>query len=111
MTDRKPHGEPPLPGLTQAEQDLVHHYLRAVDLLGRLNPAHEPGRIPTYACTHAAQALVSAAKELVQALEAMVERGEKEIFAPTLTRAMLLLGAERRTERVRIEDKGPEWPI
>ncbi|WP_207926989.1 hypothetical protein [Actinocrispum wychmicini] len=95
----------PLPGMTRAEQDLVHHYLRAVDLMGRLNPAHEPGRIPTIAVTHAAQALVSAARELVKALEAMVDRGEKEIYAPTLTRAMLLLDAQRRTERVLIQDK------
>jgi hypothetical protein len=94
----------PLPGLTQAEQDLVHHYLRAVDLMGRLNPAHAPGRIPTVAITHTAQALVSTARELTKALEAMLERGEKEIYGPTLTRAMLLLDGQRRTERVQIKD-------
>jgi hypothetical protein len=99
----------PLPGMTRAEQDLVHHYLRAVDLMGRLNPAHEPGRIPTVAITHTAQALVAAAKELTKALEDMLERGEKEIYGPTLTRAMLLLDAQRRTERVVIRhDEGRE---
>jgi hypothetical protein len=100
----------PLPGMTQAEQDLVHHYLRAVDLMGRLNPAHEPGRIRTVAITHTAQALVSAARELTRALEAMLARGEKDIYGPTLTRAMLLLDAQRRTERVLIRDEG-EGPV
>ena len=38
---------PTFPGLTLAEQQLVEGYLRVADLLGRMNPGREPGRIPT----------------------------------------------------------------
>ena len=96
--------EPPrLPALTVAEKDLVHHYLRAVDLVGRLNPSHEAGRIPTSAFRHSAQALMATAREINTAVERMLDRGETDIFAPTLTRAMLMLDAERRSERTAIK--------
>ena len=32
----------------------------------------------------------------------MIERGEGEIYGPTLTRAMLLMDADARTARVRV---------
>jgi hypothetical protein len=40
----------------------------------------------------------------------MVARGEKDIYGPTLTRAMLLLDAQRRTERVLIRDEEDDPP-
>jgi hypothetical protein len=95
--------EPPtFPGLTLAEQQLVEGYLRVADLLGRINPGREPGRIPTKYYRNPAQALVAAARDLAATVEAMIERGEGEIYGPTLTRAMLLMDAEARTGRVRV---------
>jgi len=85
-----------------AEQQLVEGYLRLADLLGRINPAREPGRIPTKYYRNPAQALVAAARDLAATVEAMIERGEGEIYGPTLTRAMLLMDAEARTGRVRV---------
>lgn len=90
------------PGLTLAEQDLVEGYLRIADLLGRMNPAREPSRLPTSYYRNPAQALVAAARELAAAVEAMIERGETEIYGPTLTRAMLMMDAEARTGRTRV---------
>jgi hypothetical protein len=101
--------EPPrLPALTVAEKDLVHHYLRAVDIVGRLNPSYEPGRVPTSAFRQSAQALLAAARQINDAVERMIDRGESDIFAPTLTRAMLMLDAERRSERAAIRDRFPD---
>lgn len=91
--------------MTAAEKELAHYLLRAVDLLGRMNPSREPGRIPTSSYRHSAQALVAAAREINAAVERMIERGEDELFAPTLTRAMVLLGAEKRSERVVIRNR------
>jgi len=88
---------PRLPALTRAESDLVDRYLEACDLLGRINPAR--GR-DTYGGLRAAQALVAKATELREALALMHERGENEVHAPTLARAMRVLDGERRTGRV-----------
>src|SRR5437763_15596110 len=89
-----------LPGLTRAEQDFVHHYLRMIDLLARINPAHETARMPTTLYVSTVQALVAAANELSGAVTPMRERGEADVFAPTLAAAVLRLGAERRTRRL-----------
>ncbi|MET7767184.1 hypothetical protein [Nocardia sp. NPDC005366] len=94
-----------LPGLTAAEKELVDQLLRAIDLLGRMNPSREPGRIPTSAYRHSAQALLAAARNINAAIEHMIDRGETELFAPTLTRAMTLLDAEKRSERVVIRNR------
>ncbi|MFI9757389.1 hypothetical protein ACIHFB_05540 [Streptomyces sp. NPDC051963] len=88
---------PPLPALTCAEGELIDRYLDVVDLLGRINPAHHGD---TYRGLRAAQALVSKASELRDALALMHQRGETELHAPTLTRAMRVLDGERRTARV-----------
>ncbi|WP_207387008.1 hypothetical protein [Frankia sp. Cppng1_Ct_nod] len=48
----------------------------------------------------AAQALVSAARDALQAAETMIEREEKELHAPTMATAMAALDGERRTARV-----------
>ncbi|MFB8776692.1 hypothetical protein [Streptomyces broussonetiae] len=88
---------PPLPALTRAEGELIDRYLDAVDLLGRINPAR-PG--DTYRGLRAAQALVRTAAELRDALALMHQRGETELHAPILERALRVLDGERRTARV-----------
>ncbi|MFJ3334293.1 hypothetical protein [Streptomyces sp. NPDC086766] len=88
---------PPLPALTRAEAELIDRYLDAVDLLGRVNPARHEG---TYRALRAAQALVRKAIELRDALALMHERGETELHADTLARALRVLDGERRTSRV-----------
>lgn len=88
---------PPLPALTRAEADLIDRYLEVVDLLGRINPAL-PG--DTYRGLRAAQALVGKATALRDALTLMHQRGETELHAATLGRALRVLDGERRTARL-----------
>ncbi|MFE0727096.1 hypothetical protein [Streptomyces antibioticus] len=88
---------PPLPALTRAEADLIDRYLDVVDQLGRINPAYHGD---TYRGLRAAQALVARAAELRDALTLMHQRGESELHAPTLARALRVLDGERRTARV-----------
>ncbi|MFE7120444.1 hypothetical protein ACFU99_33960 [Streptomyces sp. NPDC057654] len=95
---------PPLPSLTRAESELVDRYLEAVDLLGRVNPARGHS---TYAALRAAQALAAKAAGLRDALAVMHERGESELHAATLERALRVLDGERRTGRVSI----PPGPV
>ncbi len=89
-----------LPALTEAEKDLVDGYLRVVDVVARLNPARDSGHFATRGCVLAAQALVAAARDVLRAAETMAERGEDELYAPTLAAAMRELDGERRTARV-----------
>ncbi|GAA4929280.1 hypothetical protein ACFPM3_24945 [Streptomyces coeruleoprunus] len=95
---------PPLPALTRAEGAYVDGYLDVVDLLGRLNPARASH---TYGALRAAQALVTRATALRDALTLMHERGENEVHAPTLARALRALDGERRTGRVTV----PQDPV
>lgn len=88
---------PPLPALTRAEAELIDRYLDVVDLLGRINPAQEGD---TYRGLRAAQALKSRATALCDALATMHRRGETELHAGTLVRALRVLDGERRTARV-----------
>ncbi|MFC8035895.1 hypothetical protein F6Q10_30920 [Streptomyces vinaceus] len=88
---------PPLPALTRAEAELIDRYLEVVDLLGRVNPAR-PG--DTYRSLRAAQTLVGKAVALRDALTVMHRRGETELHAETLARALRVLDGERRTARV-----------
>ncbi|KPI16696.1 hypothetical protein OK074_8308 [Actinobacteria bacterium OK074] len=90
---------PPLPALTQAEAELIDRYLDVVDLLGRINPARPSD---TYRGLRAAQALVSKATELRDALTLMHQRGESELHGPTLARALRVLDGERRAARVTV---------
>ncbi|MFF9559133.1 hypothetical protein ACF1DY_25375 [Streptomyces albus] len=92
-----PPEPPPLPALTRAECDVIDAYLDALDLLGRINPAR--GR-DTYRGLRAAQGLVAAATRLRDALTLMHERGESELHAATLERALRLLDGERRAALV-----------
>ncbi len=89
---------PRLPALTDAECSLIDHYLALVDLMARINPARSAGR--TYVCLRAAQSLVGEARALLDAVELMWERGEREIHVSTLTRALRALDGERRAGRV-----------
>ncbi|MEU0395368.1 hypothetical protein ABZ208_21770 [Streptomyces sp. NPDC006208] len=88
---------PPLPALTRAEADFIDSYLAVVDLLGRINPARAGH---TYGALRAAQALVSSAAALKEALTLMHMRGESEVHAATLAEALRVLDGERRANRV-----------
>ncbi|MDT3400519.1 hypothetical protein RKE29_28580 [Streptomyces sp. B1866] len=94
----------PLPALTRAEGELVDRYLEALDLMGRINPARGGD---TYRGLRAAQALVRKAAELRDALALMHERGESEVHATTLARALRVLDGERRSGRVAVPPAGP----
>lgn len=98
-----PPEPPPLPALTRAEAELIDRYLDVVDLLGRINPARSGD---TYRGLRAAQALVSRAAELRDALALMHQRGETELHAATLARALRTLDGDRRTARVTVPPDG-----
>ncbi|MGW2343251.1 hypothetical protein [Streptomyces sp. NPDC001661] len=95
---------PPLPAMTRAECELVDRYLEVVDLIARINPARGDD---TYSGLRAAQALVSRAVELRDALNLMHQRGESRVHASTLARALRVLDGERRTNRVTL----PSEPV
>ncbi len=88
---------PPLPALTRAESEFIDGYLDVVDLLGRINPSRGTH---TYGALRAAQALVGRATALRDAVTLMHLRGESEVHAATLGRALRVLDGERRTQRV-----------
>lgn len=104
MTAVRPPEPPHLPALTRAEGAYVDGYLDVVDLLGRLNPACSHH---TYSALRAAQALVGRATALREALNLMHQRGENEVHARTLARALRALDGERRTRRVTL----PQDPV
>lgn len=87
----------PLPAPTRTEAELMDGCLDVVDMLGRINPAHQGD---TYRGLRAAQALVTKAIALRDALSPMHRRGESELHAPTLARALRVLDGERRTAPV-----------
>ena len=88
---------PPLPALTRAEAELSPRSLAVAALLGRVTPAQGGD---TYRGLRAAQALVGKAVALRDALTLMHRRGESELHAETLARALRVLDGERRTARV-----------
>ncbi|MEU6947281.1 hypothetical protein [Streptomyces sp. NPDC046332] len=92
---------PPLPALTRAEGEFIDAYLEVVDLLGRINPSRGSH---TYGALRAAQALVGKANALRDALTVMHVRGESEVHAETLTRALRVLDGERRAHRVTVPE-------
>ena len=94
-----------MPALTDAECSVIDHYLAVVDLLGRINPARAGGH--TYTGLRAAQSLATEARALLEALELMWSRGERELHVPTLTRALRALDGERRAARVTIPPGTP----
>jgi hypothetical protein len=91
---------PRVPALTDAECSFVDAYLAMVDLLARVNPARSTGS--AYGSLRAAQSLPGQARALLEALELMWARGERELHVPTLTQALRALDGERRTTRVTI---------
>ncbi|GFH34757.1 hypothetical protein SCWH03_09710 [Streptomyces pacificus] len=90
---------PPLPALTRAESEVIDSYLQVVDQLGRINPARGSH---TYGALRAAQALVSGATALRDALTVMHTRGENELHATTLARALRVLDGARRASLISI---------
>jgi len=92
------HDIPRVPALTDAECSFIDRYLAVVDLVARINPARSTGH--AYACLRAAQALAGEARALLEAVELMWERGEREIHVTTLTQALRALDGDRRTGRV-----------
>lgn len=80
-----------LPALTRAEADLIDSYLSALKYLGRVNPALGES---TYGALVAAQALVSHATALRDALSTMDERGETTLHHKTLARALRALDVD-----------------
>ena len=90
---------PRLPALTRAEGELIDRYLEVVDLLGRINPARGSD---TYGALRAAQALAGKAAALRDALTVMHQRGESQVHAATLARALRVLDGERRAGRVTV---------
>ncbi|MFF8914109.1 hypothetical protein ACF08M_12475 [Streptomyces sp. NPDC015032] len=95
----QPSELPPLPALTCAEGEFIDRYLEVLDQLGRINPAHGGD---TYSALRAAQALASRAGALRDALASMHERGEAQLHAVTLARALRVLDGERRAGRVTV---------
>ena len=95
-----PGDAPRVPALTDAECSFIDHYLALIDLVGRINPARSAGH--AYACLRTAQALVGEAKALLDALELMWQRGEREIHVATLTQALRALDGESRAGRITI---------
>jgi hypothetical protein len=89
---------PRLPALTDAECSFVDHYLAVVDLVARINPARSKGH--AYATLRAAQELAGEARALLEAIELMWRRGEREIHVSTLTRTLRALDGDRRAGRV-----------
>ena len=94
-----------MPALTDAECSVVDHYLAVVDLLARINPARARGH--AYPALRAAQSLATEARALLEALELMWSRGERELHVPTLTQALLALDGERRAARVTVPPGTP----
>jgi len=92
------HDTPRVPALTDAECSFIDHYLAVVDLVARINPARSTGH--AYASLRAAQALAGEATALLEAVEVMWERGEREIHVTTLTQALRALDGDRRAGRV-----------
>lgn len=90
---------PPLPALTRSEGELIDCYLEVVDLLGRINPSRTND---TYDALRAAQALVSRAVALREALTVMHLRGETDLHHATLGRALRVLDGERRSGLVAV---------
>ena len=88
---------PPLPALTRAEGELIDRYLDVVDLLGRINPARARGHLRRTARRAGAGGRAAALRD---ALTLMHQRGESELHAATLARALRVLDGERRTARV-----------
>ncbi|WP_290864002.1 hypothetical protein [Hamadaea sp.] len=88
-----------MPALTRAEADVVDAYVAVLASLARVNPARQD---ETYGALRAAQALVSQATALRDALALMFQRGETTVHSSTLVRALLILDAEKSIDRLSV---------
>ncbi|MEV6534178.1 hypothetical protein AB0M86_32050 [Streptomyces sp. NPDC051639] len=76
---------------------MVDSYLTVLKRLSSVNPAQTTG---TYTALRAAQALVSEARALRDALSLMFERHEKEIHVRTMAEALQSLDGDRILSRL-----------
>lgn len=95
----------PLPGLTEAEHDLVTSYRRVLELLGRIDPAR-PG-LALHGADRAAADLEREARALRAALQAMRERGEDELFPATLATVLRAMDTDRLVRRLLLPPEPP----
>ena len=86
-----------MPALTRAEADVVDSYSAILEHLSRINPARQDD---TYGALRSAQALVTEATALRDALALMFERGETAFHSTTLVRALRVLDADKRIGRL-----------
>lgn len=90
----------PLPSLTAAEADLLDHYVRMLELLARVNPAGTASTV--HGCLVAAQALISEARALYDALTMMQSRGQDEVFNRVLALTLRHLEADKYLARLEL---------
>ena len=88
----------PLPGLTEAEHDLVTSYRRVLELLTRLDPTREA--VTVAGATRAAEALQSEVGRLLAALRAMPGRGQDELYPATLATVLRAMGTDDLVARL-----------
>ncbi|MFF8833380.1 hypothetical protein [Streptomyces sp. NPDC015131] len=86
-----------IPALTEAESQVVDAYLAVLKRLHSVNPTRTTG---TYTALRAAQALVSEARALRDALTTMFDRRESEIHVRTMARALRSLDGDRFLPRL-----------
>ena len=88
----------PLPGLTEAEHALVTSYRRVLELLTRLDPTRDG--VALAGATRAAEALVPEARRRLEALRAMPERGQDELFPEALATVLREMGVDDLVARL-----------
>ncbi len=93
-----------LPGLTEAEAEVLERYARVLELLARINPARTGSAVA--GCVQSAAALAAEAKALHRAFETMQMRGQSELFGSVLTPVLHHLEVERHLARLGIHDRG-----
>ncbi|WP_330461221.1 hypothetical protein [Streptomyces sp. NBC_00820] len=96
-----------MPALTDAESRVMDAYVAVLKRLSSVNPAQTTG---TYTALRAAQALVSEARALRDALSLMFERHEKEIHVRTMAKALETLEGDRLLHRLSPPQDGTEPP-
>ena len=93
-----------LPGLTEAEAEVLERYARALELLARINPARTGSAVA--GCVQSAAALAAEAKALHRAFATMQVRGESELFGSVLTPVLRHLEVDRHIARLGLRNNG-----
>ena len=88
----------PLPGLTEAEHELVTSYRRVLELLTRLDPTRDS--VTVAGATRAAEALQGEVARLLAALRAMPGRGQDELYPAALATVLRAMGADELLARL-----------